>query len=71
MGGDKNREREIKAVNNDDRAKRQGAFESQGQDWSEVDPNAETVAAMEEARTRKLKSFNSVEALMEDLNAEE
>lgn len=71
MGGDKNREREIKAVNNDDHAKRRGAAESHSQDRSEIDPNAETVAAMEEARTRKLKSFNSVEALMEDLNAEE
>jgi DNA-damage-inducible protein J len=31
-------------------------------------PNAETIAAMEEARTGKLASYNSIEALMADLN---
>jgi DNA-damage-inducible protein J len=34
-------------------------------------PNETTIAAMREARTGKLKSFNSVEALMADLNAED
>jgi hypothetical protein len=34
-------------------------------------PNPETVAAMEEARASKLKSFDSVEALMADLNEPE
>jgi DNA-damage-inducible protein J len=33
-------------------------------------PNAETIAAMQEARTGKLKSFPSVEALIADLNAD-
>ncbi len=32
-------------------------------------PNAETIAAMQEARTDKLKSFHSIDALMADLNA--
>lgn len=32
-------------------------------------PNAETVAAMEEARSGKLRSFVTVEELMADLNA--
>ena len=34
-------------------------------------PNAETVEAMKEARQGKLASFDSVEALMADLNAED
>ena len=32
-------------------------------------PNAETIAAMRDARLGKVESFKSVEALMEDLNA--
>ena len=32
-------------------------------------PNAETVAAMRDARRGKVRSFESVDALMEDLNA--
>ena len=32
-------------------------------------PNKETIAAMKEARSGKLASFDSVEALMADLNA--
>lgn len=34
-------------------------------------PNAETIAAMKEARREKLQSFNSVDDLMADLNAED
>jgi DNA-damage-inducible protein J len=34
-------------------------------------PNAETVAAMKEARRGGLASFGSVEALMNDLNADD
>ncbi|SFC17837.1 DNA-damage-inducible protein J [Polaromonas sp. OV174] len=34
-------------------------------------PNAETIAAMKEARSGKLKSFNSVNDLMADLNADD
>jgi len=34
-------------------------------------PNAETVAAMKEARRGGLASFNSVDALVADLNAED
>ena len=34
-------------------------------------PNAETIAAMEEARSGKLKSFATVEALMADLDADD
>ena len=34
-------------------------------------PNAETIAAMEEARTGKLASFDSIEALMADLNEDD
>ncbi|EQD77843.1 type II toxin-antitoxin system RelB/DinJ family antitoxin [Ferrovum myxofaciens] len=34
-------------------------------------PNAETIAAMKEARRGKLQSFNSVDDLMADLNAED
>ena len=34
-------------------------------------PNAETSAAMEEARAGNLKSFDSIEALMADLNADD
>lgn len=34
-------------------------------------PNAETIAAMQEARSGTLKSFTSVEALMADLNADD
>ncbi len=33
-------------------------------------PNAETISAMKEARRGKLKSFDSVDALLEDLNEE-
>ncbi len=32
-------------------------------------PNAETIAAMNDAREGKVKSFNSVEELIEDMNA--
>jgi DNA-damage-inducible protein J len=34
-------------------------------------PNAKTIAAMKEARKGKLKSFNSIDDLMTDLNAED
>jgi len=34
-------------------------------------PNAETIAAMKEARRGDLASFNSVDALVADLNAED
>lgn len=34
-------------------------------------PNADTIAAMKEARRGGLKSFGSVKALMTDLNAED
>jgi DNA-damage-inducible protein J len=34
-------------------------------------PNKETIAAMREARQGGLKSFNSVEDLMSDLNADD
>jgi DNA-damage-inducible protein J len=34
-------------------------------------PNAETIAAMKEAREGKAKRFDSVEALMADLNSED
>jgi DNA-damage-inducible protein J len=34
-------------------------------------PNAETIAAMREARSGSLPSFGSVDALMADLNAED
>jgi DNA-damage-inducible protein J len=34
-------------------------------------PNAETIAAMNEARHRKLPSFKSVDALLTDLNADD
>jgi DNA-damage-inducible protein J len=34
-------------------------------------PNAETIAAMKEVRRGKLKSFDSVNALLEDLNAKD
>lgn len=34
-------------------------------------PNAETIAAMKEARQGKLQSFNSIDDLMADLNAED
>ena len=34
-------------------------------------PNAETIAAMKEARRGKLKSFDSVNALLEDLNVKD
>ena len=34
-------------------------------------PNAETIAAMEDARAGRMKSFSSVEELMADLNAED
>ncbi len=34
-------------------------------------PNETTIAAMREARAGKLKSFDSVEALMADLHAED
>ena len=32
-------------------------------------PNAETIAAMRDARLGKVRSFDSVDALIEDLNA--
>ena len=34
-------------------------------------PNAETIAAMEEARAGNLPKFDSIEALMADLNADD
>jgi len=34
-------------------------------------PNAQTIAAMKEARKGKLKSFDSIDDLMADLNAED
>ena len=34
-------------------------------------PNAETIAAMKEAREGKAKAFDSVEKLMADLNADD
>ncbi len=34
-------------------------------------PNAKTIKAMKEARSGKLESFDSVEALMANLNAED
>ncbi len=34
-------------------------------------PNTETIKAMREARQKKLKSFDSVDALMTDLNAKD
>lgn len=34
-------------------------------------PNKKTIAAMKEARSGKLKSFDSVEALMANLNAKD
>lgn len=34
-------------------------------------PNASTIEAMKEARAGKLKSFNSIDALMADLNADD
>jgi DNA-damage-inducible protein J len=34
-------------------------------------PNETTIAAMREARAGNLKSFNSVDALMDDLHAED
>jgi DNA-damage-inducible protein J len=34
-------------------------------------PNAETIAAMEEARAGNLARFGSIEALMADLNADD
>ncbi|NOX49029.1 MAG: type II toxin-antitoxin system RelB/DinJ family antitoxin [Gammaproteobacteria bacterium] len=34
-------------------------------------PNAETIAAMKESRRGKLKSFDSVDALLEDSNEED
>ena len=34
-------------------------------------PNAETIAAMKEARRGRLKSFDSVDALLDDLNEED
>ncbi len=36
-----------------------------------VEPNAETIEAMKEARRGKLKSFDSVDALLADLHAED
>jgi DNA-damage-inducible protein J len=35
------------------------------------EPNAETIQAMMEARTGRLKSFNSIDALIVDLNAKD
>lgn len=34
-------------------------------------PNTKTIEAMKEARAGKLKSFNSIDALMADLNADD
>jgi len=34
-------------------------------------PNKTTIQAIKESRTKKLKSFNSVAALMDDLNADD
>ncbi len=34
-------------------------------------PNTETIEAMKQARRGKLQSFNNVDALIEDLNAED
>ncbi len=34
-------------------------------------PNAETIAAMKEARRGKLKSFENVDTLLKDLNAKD
>lgn len=34
-------------------------------------PNADTLAAMKEARAGKLPSFNNIDALMADLNADD
>ncbi len=34
-------------------------------------PNAETIAAMEDARAGRMKSFNTIEEMMADLNAED
>lgn len=34
-------------------------------------PNAKTIEAMKEARTGKLQSFNSIDDLMADLNADD
>jgi DNA-damage-inducible protein J len=34
-------------------------------------PNAETITAMQEARAGNLESFDSIEALMADLNADD
>lgn len=34
-------------------------------------PNAETIAAMEDARAGRLETFDSIEALMADLNEED
>ena len=36
-----------------------------------LEPNEATVAAMREVRSGKLKQFDSIEALMTDLNAED
>ncbi len=34
-------------------------------------PNAETIAAIKETRTSKLKSFDNIDSLMADLNADD
>ena len=39
--------------------------------FSVLVPNAETIAAMEEVRRGGLKSFTTVDALFEDLNADD
>lgn len=36
-----------------------------------LDPNDETIEAMTESRSGNLKSFDSITALMEDLNAKD
>ncbi len=36
-----------------------------------LEPNAETIAAIHEARRGKLKRFDTFEALMADLNADD
>lgn len=39
--------------------------------FSPLDPNNETIEAMTESRSGNLKSFDSIAALMEDLNAKD
>jgi len=39
--------------------------------FAPFEPNDETIAAMNEAKEKKLKSFDNIESLMADLNAED